>query len=154
MSEENYEAALKLNATPEPAKDICGNCKQPYRGGSYCPHTPEPAKTVEEIMEASAWTHQNLNQATSDTEKDEIIEELRTEIISALTSHRSSILEEVVKVAEGMKLPEKKIEDCENCGEEGYGRAWYGRGRETGDAWGDRYVPTGSVVFCKACKPQ
>ena len=50
--------------------------------------------------------------------------------------------------------PETKIEDCENCGEEGYGKAWFGRGRETGDAWGDRYTPTGSVVFCKNCKPE
>jgi len=43
--------------------------------------------------------------------------------------------------------------ECENCGGEGYGKAWYGRSRETGDAWGDRYEPTGSVIFCKECAP-
>jgi len=54
-------------------------------------------------------------------------------------------------------IPEKKdeivTEDCDNCGEEGYGKAWYGKGKATGDAWGDANYPTGSVVFCKSCSP-
>lgn len=59
--------------------------------------------------------------------------------------------DEWVKKLEGMKKEEISTQKCENCGEEGYGKAWYGKGRATGDSWGDRYVPTGSVVFCKDC---
>lgn len=49
------------------------------------------------------------------------------------------------------KIEEIIIESCENCGQEGYGRAWFGKGRATGSMYGDAYVPTGSVVFCKDC---
>lgn len=56
---------------------------------------------------------------------------------------------------ESMKMePETYIEPCENCGGEGYGRAWTGHGRATGEAFGDRYEPTHSFVFCKECAPQ
>lgn len=72
---------------------------------------------------------------------------IKNRIASALASQKKEMVEKL----EGAKKPEKIIEDCENCGNEGYGKAWYGRGRETGDSWGDRYTPTGSVVFCKDC---
>lgn len=52
------------------------------------------------------------------------------------------------------KEEEYRVADCENCGEEGWGRAWYGKGEATGDAWGDRYYATGSVVLCKECWPK
>ena len=55
-----------------------------------------------------------------------------------------------------MNKPEKKeefyLESCDNCEAKGYGKAWYGKGQATGDAWGDAYRPTGSVVFCEDCK--
>src|SRR3972149_2884056 len=50
--------------------------------------------------------------------------------------------------ARKIKMKKYVIQKCENCGNEGYGKAWYGSGRETGDAWGDRHIPLGSVVFC------
>lgn len=65
---------------------------------------------------------------------------------------RHTTLDEVIALAEGEILPTTKIEDCENCGEQGWGKAWYGHGKETGDNWGDRYYPTGEVVFCEKCK--
>ncbi len=67
--------------------------------------------------------------------------------LSKFTEYRETLVKEV----EVMRLPEIEIEPCDNCGEEGYGKSWYGKGKETGDNWGDRYYPTGSVVFCKEC---
>ncbi len=43
------------------------------------------------------------------------------------------------------------VEDCDNCGEAGYGKIWFGRGAETGDSWGDRYVPLGEATLCEDC---
>ena len=80
--------------------------------------------------------------------------EAKSFIQSLLASERADWLRSEIERLEWEIKPETKIEDCENCGEEGYGKAWFGRGRETGDAWGDRYTPTGSVVFCKNCKPE
>ncbi len=63
-----------------------------------------------------------------------------------LTEQKKEIVEWI-----GEDEPETYIEDCENCGEKGWGKCWYGHGDETGSAWGDRYVPLGSVVFCEEC---
>ncbi len=63
-----------------------------------------------------------------------------------------SKLQQRMDEIEGMKKPEIVIEDCENCGNEGFGKAWYGKGAENDPhGYGDRYYPTGSVVFCKDC---
>lgn len=60
---------------------------------------------------------------------------------------------ELKEKIELLKKEETYIEDCENCGALGYSRASYGRGKDTGDAWGDAYYPLGSVVYCLECAP-
>lgn len=55
---------------------------------------------------------------------------------------------------EKMKKSESEIPCCENCGEDGFHKVWYGRGAATHDNWGDRYYPTGSVVLCEKCKKE
>ena len=53
-----------------------------------------------------------------------------------------------------MKKPESIVEECDNCGEEGYGKAWYGKGAPNDPhGYGDAYYPTGSAVYCSACAP-
>jgi len=74
------------------------------------------------------------------------------EVKQFITTHTIKLLQAEIERLEGMKKPEIVIEDCENCGEEGYGKAWFGRGAENDPhGFGDRYYPTGSAVFCKNC---
>jgi hypothetical protein len=74
----------------------------------------------------------------------------RKDVQSFLKEALKGQLEVVVK---GLpkELPEKVIECCDNCREKGWGKSWYGKGKETGDNWRNRYYPTGSYVFCKEC---
>ena len=80
--------------------------------------------------------------------EEEFVKPMMSIISSVLASHTTKLVEDI----EGMGKEEIIIEDCENCGNEGYGKAWYGKGAENDPhGWGDRYHPTGSVVFCKEC---
>ena len=78
-------------------------------------------------------------------------EESLNNYVSSLSTH---IRGEMVEELEGMKKEEMVIEDCESCGEIGYGRAYFGKGAPNDPyGYGDAYYPTGSVVFCKTCAP-
>jgi len=66
-----------------------------------------------------------------------------------LSQHQSDISK--FKEALGEMEEETFIETCENCDGDGYGRAWFGHGEPTHELYGDKYEPTGSVVFCKKC---
>ena len=69
-------------------------------------------------------------------------------ISSLLTEQRQRMAKEI----EGNKKEESVIPDCDNCGAEGYHKAWYGHGKPTHDTYGDKYYPTGSVILCQDCK--
>ncbi len=84
---------------------------------------------------------------------DDHSEDVLAFIRSELALQKQADCREFEKVIGGNQ-PETFIETCENCDEEGYGRAWFGHGEPTHEPFGDRYNPTGSVVFCKKCFDQ
>ena len=108
-------------------------------------------KYIERFREKKYWVAFK-DRVTSIEEAKKIEDDLIKLLSEVIEEVRRDTVEEYIKII-GNDEPETIIEDCENCGNEGYGRAWFGYGDATGDAWGDRYNPTGSVVFCEECKP-
>ena len=79
-------------------------------------------------------------------------EELKGFILQDRKDVLDMCLSQVLEKLNGLEKEEVVIENCENCGGEGYGKAWYGHGKPNDPhGYGDRYYPLGSVIFCKDC---
>ena len=114
--------------------------------------TPE---TMEERYKKASIVHLSNGECTQNGEpviwvsRDEMLTFTRSEIKLA----RLSLLNEIEKEL-GEEKPEMVFEKCVNCGTDGYGKAWFGKGKPNDPhGYGDAYFPTGSAVFCKECSP-